>query len=70
MLERLEKIMKDFNKSAGYGVFPMGANDFYFVLEALHELLKERAENEKNNACEEDDCNPAEHDGNAKKAKK
>jgi len=54
-VERLEQIMKNFNQNAGYGVFPMSAKDFYYVLELIQKSLKEGSQNdekkdEQNNA--------------------
>ncbi len=39
-IERLRAIMKDFNKSAGIGVFPMKPKELYFILELIEKLLE------------------------------
>jgi hypothetical protein len=46
-IERLRNIMKEFNKAAGIGVFPMKPKDLYFILELLEKLL-ERDGNKQN----------------------
>lgn len=39
-IEKLQAIMKEFNKAAGIGVFPMKPKDLYFILEIIKKLLE------------------------------